>query len=225
MQQMVQQQAVPESYTLGPGQRRYQGQKVVAEAPPEEEYEIVEYWDRSGKKRQKRVPASQFNETVERVLESGGSLQPPSAANPKWGEPFKVGNQWLQRDPETGRIHTLFKEDVEEAEYTPGKALKEIEDIHEAKATLEQTNKLTALIASANPYLAPYANREIDPRLKEELYNAWDKRLQYLYQFVPPEYIPERAPEWVKSVRKPIPKPGETPEYEYVPGQGLKRIR
>lgn len=33
MQQMVQQQAVPESYTLGPGQRRYQGQKVVAEAP------------------------------------------------------------------------------------------------------------------------------------------------------------------------------------------------
>lgn len=224
LRQRAEQQMTP--YTLSEGQVRMQGREVIAEAPRTEKYETVEYWDRSGRKRMKRVPESQLEQAVDQIISSGGSLSAPSAPKARWGEPFKVGNQWLQRDPETGRVYTVFKEDVQKPELTPSDALKRISDIEKSKATLEQTNEITAMIVAANPNLSYLAGRKIDPKLKEELFNAWDRELEYLKQFVPPGFMPEPAAKRAKKIRRPMPKVGSAPsEYEYIPGQGLKKVR
>jgi hypothetical protein len=163
-QWIVQQTAPEETYTLSPGEVRYRGREKIAEVPQKEEYEIIDYWDRSGKKRQKRVPISQFNETVERVLESGGSLRPPSTPKPKWDEPFKVGSHWLQRDPETGRLHTLFKEDVEGM--TPSQKAGEYERLRDQMARLMGYSDYVGL----------------DPNIQQEVAQATETARNYYEQ-------------------------------------------
>jgi hypothetical protein len=67
---------------------------------------------------------------------------------------------------------------------TEAEALKRISDIKKAKATLDKTNEITAMIVATDPEkFSGMLGQSIKPEHKQELMNAWDKEIEYLQQF------------------------------------------
>lgn len=62
-------------------------------------------------------------------------------------------------------------------------AFKGISDIKKAKAILEKSDTVTAMIAAMNPELKDMVGQQIPADLKEELYTAWDNEIEYLNKF------------------------------------------
>jgi len=80
---------------------------------------------------------------------------------------------------------SLAKPEKLQKEPTPQQALMRISGIRKTMATLDKTNEITAMIIAANPELAGMVGQKIDDDLKQQLMDAWNDELDYLYRFVP----------------------------------------
>ena len=58
--------------------------------------------------------------------------------------------------------------------------IKRVSDIKRAMAVLEKTDRVTMLMASLNPKLKKMVGQKINPELKAELFEQWNREISYL---------------------------------------------
>lgn len=95
-------------------------------------------------------------------------------------------------------------------EYTPGQALKQINTVLKAKATIDKGNMITdalfTMIAKEDPDAAkdilPFLNKELSDEERADLEEIWKVRIEYLMPFVPEASRPKIS--WL--AKKPMAK-------------------
>jgi len=93
---------------------------------------------------------------------------------------FKIsGEQRAQR----GETRTVTKETTAKTEG----AYKRINDINTKMATLEKTDIITALLAAKVPELKDQIGQKLDPKLKKQLFDSFEREKRYWEQFLPAE--------------------------------------
>ena len=207
------------------------------QSPEPEDKVKIEAWDPKGNKRIFYRTPTQAEAIQEKLGSKGWKFSKPE--EPK--EPEKVtmfkerqDGTWIQRDVNSATAQRLEKqgwrygerkgssgENLEtfeakekiKAKYresgtpTPQQALRRVSDIKKAMATLDKTNEITSLIVAMNPELESMLGQKMDEERKQELMDAWQNELDYLNDFVPAGS---------RTVAQ--------PNYEYVPGKGLRKV-
>lgn len=113
--------------------------------------------------------------------------------------------EWEAKRKEAGRLKTIKEEATVRAEVKkefapaakpelkPNQALKQINSIVKARATIDKTNTMTdallAMIAKDDPKaaeeLAPFLGRKLSEEDRASLEEVWQKRIDYLLPFIP----------------------------------------
>jgi len=78
----------------------------VRETP---DYTILEYWDKDGTPRKKRILESKYNQRVAEIEAQGGSFKEPNKYA-TWGKPVRYGNTWVQKNNLTGKYEKAYSD-------------------------------------------------------------------------------------------------------------------
>ena len=95
------------------------------------------------------------------------------------------------RNKRTGEIKKIPTKPISGSGKDVAKAdIKRVSNIKNAMATLDKTDRVTMLMATLSPKLKGLVGQKIDPQLKAELFEQWNREISYLER--PEGTIPEK---------------------------------
>ena len=154
----------------------------------EQKFELMKEQVKANQPKSPIVGSAAWEEAERKKAEIKGEFTKPTYEQKTlYGPQGQTRNVPVQKGTEytPPKGWSLAKPEKLQKEPTPQQALMRISGIRKTMATLDKTNEITAMIIAANPELAGMIGQKIDDDLKQQLMDAWNDELDYLYRFAP----------------------------------------